>query len=410
MAEGSPSPAGKPARVPVYFFAMVAMFLQQTFVSIGRVMPAVIAPLIIVDLGIEPAMLGVFYGLNAFFSLIGQMGCGSFIVRHGAWRMSQVALVLLALGVAATAWFGVWGFVILAIVGGAGAAVSTPTSSHLLGRVTPRRLQPLVFSIKQTAVPAGLLFGGFLGAWMAEAWTWQGAMLIIAAACVIFAVGLEPWRAPFDTDRDASRAFHFSDFHRTIAAVSRAGDLRALSFACFAFNGIQQVFTAYFVTYLTHLGYSLVAAGFIFSTVVAIAVPGRILWGWLGSFHVAPRAVMAGLALGMAGSIALTGLFSPGWPLLAIGVVATILSATAMSWHGILLAETARLAPEGSAGSVTGGVLSFGQMGALLGPVVYSGLLGATGDYGLGFIACAVPALWVGIALSRATPDKPCAA
>lgn len=384
---------------------MVAMFFQQTFVSIGRVMPAVIAPLIIEDLRVDPAMLGVYYGINALSSLIGQMGCGSFIVRYGAWRMSQVALVLLATGIAFTAWFGVTGFVLSAIIGGGGAAVSTPTSSHLLGRVTPRRLAPLVFSIKQTAVPAGLLFGGFLGAWMAEAWTWRGAMLIIAASCALFAVALEPWRRQFDTDRDPTRAFHVSDFHRTIAAVVKAQDLRSLSFACFAFNGIQQVFTAYFVTYLTHLGYSLVTAGFIFSTVVAIAVPGRILWGWLGSFYVSPRAVMAGLALGMAGSVAATGFFTPGWPLVLIGAVATVLSATAMSWHGILLSETARLAPEGNAGPVTGGVLSFGQMGALLGPIVYSGLLGATDSYGLGFIVCAIPALWVGIVLVRGQPS-----
>jgi MFS family permease len=233
-------------------------------------------------------------------------------------------------------------------------------------------------------------------------------MLAIAVSCVAFALALQPLRGRFDTDRDPTRAFRLSDFHRTITSVVKASELRALSFACFAFNGIQQVFTAYFVTYLTHLGYSLVAAGFIFSTVVAIAVPGRILWGWLGSFYIAPRVVMAGLALGMAGSVAATGLFTAGWPLLLIGAVAIVLSATAMSWHGILLSETARLAPDGSAGPVTGGVLSFGQMGALLCPVAYAGLLSATGSYGLGFIVCALPALWVGIELSR--PPRPRAA
>ena len=53
-----------------------------------------------------------------------------------------------------------------------------------------------------------------------------------------------------------------------------------------------------------------------------------------------------------------------------------------MSWHGILLSETARLAPAGSAGAVTGGVLSFGQIGALLGPFSFSLLLRLTGGYG----------------------------
>ena len=115
---------------------------------------------------------------------------------------------------------------------------------------------------------------------------------------------LQPLRARFDDDRVPSRRFRLSDFRATIASVVTTQELRNLSFACFAFNGIQSVFTAYFVTYLVALGYDLAAAGSLFSIVVALAVPCRVLWGWLGSFHVAPRFVMAGLALGMAASVA----------------------------------------------------------------------------------------------------------
>src|SRR5262249_40500660 len=161
----------------------------------------------------------------------------------------------------------------------------------------------------------------------------------------------------------------------TIAAVLTTGELRALSFACFAFNGIQSVFTAYCVTYFVALGYELAAAGVLFSVVVGVAVPCRVLWGWLGSFHVTPRAGMVGPALGMAVSIGMMALFTPSWPVAAMAVVAVVVSATALSWHGILLSETARLAPAGKAGAVTGGVLSFGQLGALAGPVVFSMLL-----------------------------------
>jgi hypothetical protein len=84
-----------------------------------------------------------------------------------------------------------------------------------------------------------------------------------------------------------------------------------------------------------------------------------------------------------------------------MGLVGAVLSATAMSWHGILLSETARLAPAGGAGAVTGGVLSFGQIGALLGPFSFSLLLRLTGGYGAGWAVCSVPALWVAIALLR---------
>jgi Major Facilitator Superfamily len=381
--------------------ALAAMFLQQTFASVGKVLPAVLAPLVIAEFHADPAWIGVYYGISAAASLVAQMGCGSFIVRYGALRMSQVSLALLGGGMAVAAEGSLPGFGASAIIGGGGAAVSTPTSSQLLGRVSPVRLAPLVFSVKQTAVPTGLLICGFLGPAMAGALGWRGAVLVTAAACIAFAAILQPLRARFDDDRVPSRRFRLTDFHTVIASVLKTPDLRGLSFACFAFNGVQSVFTAYFVTYLVALGYELAAAASLFSVVVAVAVPCRILWGWVGSFRVAPRLVMAGLALGMAGGVALTGLFSAAWPVVAIGLVGAVLSATAMSWHGILLSETARLAPAGSAGAVTGGVLSFGQIGALLGPFGFSLLLRLTGGYGAGWAVCTIPALWVAIVLLR---------
>jgi hypothetical protein len=388
--------------------ALAAMFLQQTFASVGKVLPAVLAPLVIAELHADPAWVGVYYGVSAAASLVAQMSCGSFIVRYGALRMSQVALVLLGGGMAAAAEGSLPGFGVSAIIGGGGAAVSTPTSSQLLYRVSPPRLAPLIFSIKQTAVPAGLLICGFLAPAMADALGWRGAVLATAAACVVFAAVLQPLRARFDDDRVPSRRFRLADFRTVIGSVLKTSDLRGLSFACFAFNGVQSVFTAYFVIYLVSLGYELAAAGFVFSLVVAVAVPCRILWGWVGSFHLSPRLVMAVLALGMAGSVALTGLFSAARPVLAIGLVGAVLSATAMSWHGILLSETARLAPPGSAGAVTGGVLSFGQIGALLGPFAFSLLLRLTGGYGAGWAVCTIPALWVAISLLRLrAPSQP---
>jgi len=385
------------------FVALAAMFLQQTFASVGKVLPAVVAPLIITELDTDPAWVGVYYGISAGASLFVQMGCGSFIIRYGALRMSQVALALLGGGMAVAVEGWLLGFGASAIIGGGGAAVSTPASSHLLGRVSPIRLAPLVFSIKQTAVPVGSLICGFLAPATAGALGWRGAVLASATACVAFAVILQPLRARFDDDRVPSRRFRLSDFRTTIASVLQARDLRSLSFACFAFNGVQSVFTAYFVTYLVALGQDLAAAGLLFSIVVAVAIPCRVLWGWLGSFHIAPRHVMAGLALGMGGSIAVTGLFTAAWSVVAMGIVGAVLSATAMSWHGVLLSETARLAPAGRAGAVTGGVLSFGQIGAFLGPSGFSLLLHLSGGYVVGWSLCAIPALCVGISLLSPT-------
>jgi MFS family permease len=384
--------------------ALGAMFVQQTFASIARSLPAVIAPAIIADLLLDPAWIGIYFGVTASAALVVQMGCGGFIVRYGALRMSQASLGMLVLGNGLATLGTPLALVLSAISSGAGSALSTPSSSHLLGRCTTPKYLPLVFSIKQTAVPAGMLMCGVLGPQLTQWIDWRGTMLASAGACAVFVLMLQPLRRIFDDDRMPGHVIALSDLRETFSLVLDTQRLRSLSFACLAFNGLQTVMTAYFVVYLTTIGYSPVAAGFVFSAAVMVAVPGRIVWGWLGSGHIRLRPLMAALAFGMAAGFALLGLSSAGWSTWLVGAIAGVISGTALSWHGILLSEAARAAPEGKRGAVTGGVLSFGQMGGLAEPLVFSALLGLTGSYGAGFMVCAIPALLVGIALLRQDP------
>jgi hypothetical protein len=381
--------------------AVTAMFLQQTCGSIARALPAVLAPLIIAELHADAAWVGVYFSLTAFAGLIGQLGSGGFIIRHGAIRMSQFALLFTGAGLAAAVLGGAVGFVLSALIGNGVAAVATPASSQLLGRWSVRRYAPFAFSIAQCAIPAGILLTGYLGPVTAHSFGWRGTMLASAALCWAVALLLQPLRGRLDTEPSPRHPIRLSDLRTTITAVLAVRELRALSFACFAFNGTQAVFVAYFVTYMTAQGHPLIVAGSVYSTVIAVALPGRILWAWVGGFYVAPHVVLGGLAFGMAVSIALLGASTPHWPLLAIGAVTMVVSATAMSWHGITLSEAARLAPPGRVGAVTGGVLSFGQIGALATPAVFSLLLRLTADYSASWMVCAVPAVLVGINMLR---------
>ena len=385
--------------------ALGSMFSQTTFVSLGKILPAVLAPVVLIDLDIAPSWFGIYMALVAGSALVIQVGCGSFIVRYGALRVSQIALVMTALGLA-FAQTGLIPLLVLSAVITGGIAFSTPASSHLLGRYAPQKWAPLIFSIKQTSVPAGILIGGLLGPFLLGLYGWRNTFLIVAASCVIFAAMLEPLRREFDSDKDLARKFHFSDFKSTITLVLGQPELRSLALACFAFVGLQATFTAYFVIYLTHFGYSLAEAGQIFAVATSVAMLGRIFWGWLSSSYVSPRLMLAVLALAMAASVGLTGLFDENWPVWKITFVSAAVSATVFSWHGVLLAETVRLAPDTMRGAATGGVLSFGQLGGLTLPLLYSALLWATGSYRVVFIICAVPALSVGLVLlytARAT-------
>src|SRR5580692_5531895 len=188
--------------------AVVAMFLQQTCGSVARVLPAVLAPLVIAEWHADPSWVGVYFGLTAIAALIGQLGSGGFIIRHGAIRMSQVALLSTGGGMAVAIIGGAAGFVLSALVGNSIAAVATPASSQLLGRWAIRRYAPFAFSVAQTAIPAGILLGGSLGPLLALSLGWRGTMLVSAAICWVFAVLLQPLRGRLDTDPVPSHAIH----------------------------------------------------------------------------------------------------------------------------------------------------------------------------------------------------------
>jgi MFS family permease len=381
------------------FVALCAMFFQQSFVTIGKVLPAILAPAIFDDLLINPSWLGVYVAIIAFVALTVQVGCGSFIIRYGSLRISQISLLSTGIGLA-LATPGFTSLMILSAVAIGASASSTPASSHLLGRYSPAQYAPLVFSIKQTAVPLGLLSAGLLGPFLTEAYDWKVALLAVAGACLVFTLTLETLRAKFDKDRDKSKKIHLSDFRGTVTLVLSKKPLRSLAFGCFAFVGLQTTFVAFFVIYLTDIDYSLIEAGAVFSIATAVAIPGRIFWGWLSSWLVQPRAMLGILALLMFVAAGLTSCFDASWSTWQVLLVAVLVSASVFSWHGVTLAEAARLAPSSMRGTVTGGVLSFGQFGGLVLPLFYSLILSLTGSYQLGFLACSLPALIVGVVLS----------
>ena len=133
-----------------------------------------------------------------------QAGCGSFIIKYGSLRISQISLLATGTGLALAA----PGFIALMVLSAAAigaSASSTPASSHLLGRYSPPQYTPLVFSIKQTAVPLGLLSAGLLGPLLTEVYDWRVALLTVAGACAVFTLILEVLRAKFDNDKDESK-------------------------------------------------------------------------------------------------------------------------------------------------------------------------------------------------------------
>jgi nitrate/nitrite transporter NarK len=374
------------------------MTVQQTFATLGRSTVPLIAAAIVADLGLDPALVGIYVGIGAIAGFLTTMTCGGLIVRYGSMRMTQVGMLALAVGLALPASGVLPLFALGAFISGLGQAISTPSSSHLLGRLSPPRLAPLVFSIKQTGVPAGLMVAGVVAPVLATEAGWRAALLVIAGLSLLTAVGLQPLRARFDVDRVPGKALSPADIRANVAMVLREPALRAMCLAMFSFVGLQSLFTGFFVLYLVRgLGYELERAGLVFAIAVAVAVPARIGWGWLASRLVRPATLLSLLGIGMAASAVLAAVIHSAWPTWLATIVAILFSATAVSWHGVLLAEVARLAPAGRIGATTGAVLAFGDAGALVLPLLFSAALTLSGDYAPGFLIGGLFTLTVGL-------------
>ena len=374
------------------------MTVQQAFATLGRSTVPLIAAAIVADLHVDPALVGVHVAIGAVAGFMTTLGCGGLIMRYGAIRMTQVGMLALAFGLAvpASGWLPL--FALGAFVGGLGQAISTPSSSHLLGRLSPPRLAPLVFSVKQTGVPLGLVVAGVLAPWIATEAGWRAAMLVIAGLAGLTAVVLQPMRRRFDGDRVPGTPLSPADIRANILSVLREPTLRALCVSMFSFVGLQTLFTGFFVLYLVRgLGYELERAGGVFAIAVAVAVPARIGWGWMASRLVRPVTLLPLLGLLMAVAALLAASLQASWPYGMVVLVAALFSATAVSWHGVLLAEVARLSPPGRIGSTTGAVLAFGDAGALVMPLLFSGALTLTGSYAPGFLVGGAFALLVGL-------------
>ena len=382
------------------YIVIVAMLFQQAM----SYMAAQVLPNVAPQAG-QALMLNaelVLYHTTLFYAISGlfQASVGGLIIRWGAIRASQISLLGLGLGLALSMVGTLWAFALAALMMGAANSFSTPASSHLLARRSPAKYAPLIFSIKQTGVPVGGQFA-VLAAWLlvdaAQPETWTRAFLATSIICLVLMIIIHPMRRSFDDDRNPGYPVRWSDAIRNISNAAKTPALRDLSLGMFAFVGCQGLFNSIFATYAQQeLGYPKDIALEILIIVNGVAAFARIFWGWIGSSFASARMVLAVLAFVMAVATASLGM-AKGWDIWLVGFISLSFGASALSWHGLLLSEVARLSPTGQVGPVTGGVLFFGALGMLSFPFFAKILRDFGVSYETIFISASLPAAMVGI-------------
>lgn len=390
MASPEPNARDDAERGRTAAVALAVTLAIQVFVALAATTTAVLAPEIARDLHIPAKLVGVFVGLVYVGSMAASLASGYFIERYGAIRVSQICVLICAVGSCMVAFTQPGYFLLLALaplVIGFGYGPITPASSQVLARTAPPSRMGLTFSIKQTGVPGGAALAGALLPILAVGLGWRLAMIAVASAGIIVALLAEPIRRQLDSVHAVpARAFSLAAMMAPLRSVFRHPVLLELSITGFIYAAMQVCLTSFLVVYLTEsLGFALVAAGLALTGANIGGIVGRVGWGVVADRWIAPRRVLGLLGISAAAGAYAVASFGSGWPWPALLAACALFGGTAIGWNGVQLSEVARHSPPGEAGAITGasGFITFA--GVVCGPPVFALLAALTGSYRVGF-------------------------
>ncbi|MBW4046415.1 MAG: MFS transporter [Proteobacteria bacterium] len=293
--------------------ALTSMLAVQTLVSMVALAVPAIAPAVAAATALPLSAVGVFSGALYVGAMLSAINVGGPVVRYGAVRVAQFCLGLSACGLGLVATGRVALLLPGALLIGIGYGSATPASSHLFADEVAPRWRGLVFSIKQTGVPLGGMLAGALLPGAAQRMGWQGALPLLALACLVCSALLQPVRERFDARRKPAHRLALGGSLRTLRMVWRHPAVRELAISTVFFAAMQASMATYLVAQ-AHAGAGLtpIRAGLLLATAQAAGVLGRIAWGWASDHWVRPSRMLALLAVAMGGVCCARRRHAPG--------------------------------------------------------------------------------------------------
>lgn len=409
------------------------MFALHALCYMAISVPAVIAPVVAADIGIDASRLGILVATNYLFIMLAGLSCGLLIARYGPMRVCQGSAALSGLGLLAAAATGAgalaasqrWGVampgsalpalfaaLLFASVSaiGFGMGLVNPVSSQVLFVSVPPRHRSLVFSIKQMGSPVGTAVAGLLIPSLLLLTAWPVALVVVSLPALLFVL-LAPRMPAYMLRYEQGGAtaggagvpapLRLAAFVEPVRIMWRAASLRDMALVSTLLAMNQMSVSAFLVTYLTlEVGHSLVTAGSLFAITQLAGLVGRVVLGLTAERVFSPRRLLGLLGVIGGASAILLAMVDAHWSYLALASLCAVFGATSLAWNGVLLAEVARLAGPGQVGTATGGVQTFMSVGAIVGPIVFSALVAASGHYTASFIVGAIPVLVMGTRMS----------
>ncbi len=351
-------------------------------------------------LGLPFSWIGWQVGSVYGSTLIGCLFAGRVIDRIGALRGLQLSMLLTILGailavIFARSSLGVLFMFVGSIFIGFGYSLTNPSSSELLMLFSGKR-GGLIFSIKQSSVPLGLVVAGLATPLCTKYWGWQSCVIPLVLAAFLSILMLEFARSRLSrtrSNKDRERRLVPSSISfaplRGVFRLCKTPHLLWLALASVSLSPLQILVMSYTSTFaVEYLGFGLLAGGLLLSLSQGVTFLARPIWGILSDRYIEPRRLVAMIALS-AGFFSALLLFLPrgvDFPIAAL--LFSLLAACAVGWNGLfmmslaMLSRTSASRPDGMSISVaTSSALVFTYGSCFVGPALVPALLGLVGDY-----------------------------
>ena len=332
------------------------------------------------DLGFGPSVLGVvvstFFAVAALGTILG----GGLLERWTRRQAQLLAGALVALGGFGLA-LGVrhWEVLIaaMAVLGLANAACQG-TSNQAVATALPPHRRGIGFGIKQSAVPAAVMFGGLAVPTMTALFGWRSTFLVTGSlGIVVIALALahHPDAGPEDVRVSASAA---PGDHAPRGPLLLCG--LAITFASAAANFLG----AYLASWAHDVGLSVGQAGLLMAAGSGSSIMIRVFAGHRADRRFGGNLIIVASQMA-AGALCLLmiGLLAVPWAVVVFGFLSFGLG---WSWPGLFLYAAARLgrdAPTKASSVVQAGAF----VGGAIGPVGFGLLVSAVSFQGAWFVA-----------------------
>ena len=323
---------------------LAATLAVQTLATMALYSLPTLAPEVARDLHVSGTLVGSFVATAYGVGILSALLSPGMVRRYGGVRTTQAVLLATA-GMLALAALGsgVTGLALAVVVLGLGYGAAATASTHLLVPQTPQPVFNLVMSLRQIGVPLGGVLAALILPPLSLRIGWRGAFLVELGPVLLLIAAMEIPRRRWDHDREPGRRVLGRSLLQPFALLKEQR-FRRLSVAAFVYAGVALCLIAFMTVQLTTIvGLNLVQAGQILAAYQIAGSVSRPIWGWIADRFLTPAQTLAVLGLGMAAASALTGFYSPNWPVWAIMANALFAGCTSGGYTGVGYAEYAAL-------------------------------------------------------------------